>query len=109
VHTNEKIEQFVDMYIFCDVSLLPNPLQNAQEHQHTCTCKKKTMLFVDLMLCIEKNYLLFVQFDVMHRKQLYFNTLIFLFLTRGVGTSKIFRLKFIIQKLVQLYNKNILS
>jgi hypothetical protein len=33
VHTNEKIEQFVDMmYISCDVLLLPNPLQNAQQH-----------------------------------------------------------------------------
>jgi hypothetical protein len=29
------------MYISCDVSLLPNPLQNAQQHQHTRTCKKK--------------------------------------------------------------------
>jgi hypothetical protein len=25
-----------------DVSLLPNPLQNAQQHQHTRTCKKKS-------------------------------------------------------------------
>ncbi len=41
MHTNEEIEQIVDMYIFYDVSLLPNPLQNAQQHQHTCTCKKK--------------------------------------------------------------------
>jgi len=33
VHTNEKIEQFVDMiYISCDLLLLPNPLQNAQQH-----------------------------------------------------------------------------
>ncbi len=40
VHTNEKIEWFVDMYISCDVSLLANPLQNAQ-HQHTNKCKKK--------------------------------------------------------------------
>ncbi len=32
VHTNEEIEQFVNMYISCDVSLLPNPLQNAQQH-----------------------------------------------------------------------------
>ncbi len=33
VHTNEKIEQFVDMmYISCDVLFLPNPLQNAQQH-----------------------------------------------------------------------------
>jgi hypothetical protein len=38
MHTNEKIEHFVDMYISCDVSLLPNPLQNAQPHQHMCTC-----------------------------------------------------------------------
>jgi hypothetical protein len=30
MHTNEKIEQFVDMYISCDVLLLRNPLQNAQ-------------------------------------------------------------------------------
>jgi hypothetical protein len=28
------------MYISCDVSILRNPLQNAQ-HQHTHTCKKK--------------------------------------------------------------------
>ncbi len=41
VHTNEEIEQFVDMYISRDVSLLPNPLQNVQQHQHTHTCKKK--------------------------------------------------------------------
>jgi hypothetical protein len=41
MHINEKIEKFVDMYISYDVSLLPNPLQNAQQHQHTCTCKKK--------------------------------------------------------------------
>jgi len=26
MHTNEKIERFVNMYISCDVSLLPNPL-----------------------------------------------------------------------------------
>jgi hypothetical protein len=35
VHTNEKIEYFVNMYISCDVSLIPNLLQNAQQHQHT--------------------------------------------------------------------------
>ncbi len=29
VHINEKIENFVNMFIFCDMSLLPNPLQNA--------------------------------------------------------------------------------
>jgi hypothetical protein len=32
MHTNEKIEKFVDMHIFYDVSLLLNPLQNAQQH-----------------------------------------------------------------------------
>jgi len=32
MHINEKIEKFVDVYISCDVSLLPNPLQNAQQH-----------------------------------------------------------------------------
>jgi hypothetical protein len=26
------------MYISCDISLLPNPLLNAQQHQHTRTC-----------------------------------------------------------------------
>jgi hypothetical protein len=40
VQPNEEIEQFVNMHIFYDVSLLPNQLQNAQ-HQHTCTCKKR--------------------------------------------------------------------
>jgi hypothetical protein len=30
MHINEKIEWVVNMYISCDVSLLPNPLQNAQ-------------------------------------------------------------------------------
>jgi hypothetical protein len=49
VHTNEKIEWFVDMYISCDVSLLLNPLQNTQQHQHTHTCVKKTMLFVNFI------------------------------------------------------------
>jgi hypothetical protein len=32
MRTNEEIEKFVDMRISCDVSLLPNPLQNAQQH-----------------------------------------------------------------------------
>jgi hypothetical protein len=26
VHTNEEIEWFLSMYIYCDISLLPNPL-----------------------------------------------------------------------------------
>jgi hypothetical protein len=42
----------------------------------------------------------------MHRKQLYFDALICLFLTGGVRISKTFALKFIIQILLWLYNKN---
>ncbi len=42
----------------------------------------------------------------MHRKQLYPNTLICLFLTRGVGTGKTFTLKLIIQGLLWLYNRD---
>jgi hypothetical protein len=38
---NEEIENFVDMYIGCDVSLLPITLQNAQ-HQHIKKCFKKS-------------------------------------------------------------------
>jgi hypothetical protein len=45
--------------------------------------------------------------DVMHRKKLYFDTLICLFLTKDVGTGKTFTLKFIIQGLLQLYNRDI--
>jgi hypothetical protein len=30
MHTNEEVKRFVNMYISYDVSLLPNPLQNAQ-------------------------------------------------------------------------------
>jgi hypothetical protein len=41
VHTNEEIERFVNMYISCDVSLLPNLVQNAQQCQNTHRCKKK--------------------------------------------------------------------
>ncbi len=53
VHTNEEIEQFIEMYISCDVSLLPNPVQNAQQHQHTHMCKKKkTMLFIIYVMFI---------------------------------------------------------
>jgi hypothetical protein len=29
------------MYISRDVSLFPNPSQNTQQYQHTCTCKNK--------------------------------------------------------------------
>jgi hypothetical protein len=56
MHTNEEIEKFVDMYIFCDVLSSPNLLQNAQQHQHTHTCKKKPCCFVDFIthcfLCV---------------------------------------------------------
>jgi hypothetical protein len=41
MHTNEKIKQFVEIYVSCDGSLLPNPLQNAQQHQQMCAYKKK--------------------------------------------------------------------
>jgi hypothetical protein len=40
VNKNEKNEQFIDMYIYCDVSLLPNSIQNAQQHEHMITCKR---------------------------------------------------------------------
>jgi hypothetical protein len=42
----------------------------------------------------------------MHKKQLYPNALICLFLTRGVGIGKTFTLKLIIQGLLQLYNRD---
>jgi hypothetical protein len=45
--------------------------------------------------------------DVMHRKKLYFNAPICLFLARDVGTNKNFTLKFIIQGSLQLYNGDI--
>jgi hypothetical protein len=43
--------------------------------------------------------------DAMHREQLYFDTPICLFLTRGVGTNKTSTLKLIIQGLLRLYNR----
>jgi hypothetical protein len=45
--------------------------------------------------------------DVMHKKQLYLDTLICLFFIKAVGTSKTLTLKFIIEGLLRLYNKNI--
>jgi hypothetical protein len=42
INTNEKIFFFVNKYISCNVSLLPITLQNAQQHQHTWTYKKKS-------------------------------------------------------------------
>jgi hypothetical protein len=41
MESKQKIEQFVNMYNSCDVLLLSNRLQKAQQHQHTCTCRKK--------------------------------------------------------------------
>jgi hypothetical protein len=32
MHTNEEFEKSINMYISYDVSLLPNPLQNAQQN-----------------------------------------------------------------------------
>jgi hypothetical protein len=45
----------------------------------------------------------------MRKKKLYLDILICLFLARGVGTSKTFTLKLIIQGLLRLYNKDISS
>jgi hypothetical protein len=45
--------------------------------------------------------------DVMHKKQLYLDTLICLFFIKAVGSSKTLTLKFIIEGLLRLYNKNI--
>ncbi len=45
--------------------------------------------------------------DVRHKKQLYLNTFICLFLIGGVGIGKTFTLKLIIQGLLWLYNRNI--
>jgi hypothetical protein len=41
IQMNKLIKLFVDKYISCNLSLLPITLQNAQQHQHTQTCKKK--------------------------------------------------------------------
>jgi hypothetical protein len=41
INTNVEIEAFIDRYISSDVSLLPTKLQNAQQHQHSRTCRKK--------------------------------------------------------------------
>jgi hypothetical protein len=41
INTNEYVENFINKYISCHVSLLPITLQNAQQHQHIRTCKKK--------------------------------------------------------------------
>jgi hypothetical protein len=44
VHTNEEIEWFVNMYISYDVSLLPNPLQNAQNINTHVNVKKNNVV-----------------------------------------------------------------
>jgi hypothetical protein len=43
-HINEEIEWFINMYIACDVSLLPNPLQSAQQCQLCVHVKEKPCL-----------------------------------------------------------------
>ncbi len=48
---NEEIENFMDMYIGCDVSLLPITLQNV-EHQHIKQCKKKITCYLQIPLSI---------------------------------------------------------
>ncbi len=45
--------------------------------------------------------------DVMYRNQLFLNTPICLFLIGGARTKKTFTVKFIIQGLLQLYNRDI--
>jgi hypothetical protein len=51
VNTNEKIENFVNKYISCDVSLLP-----ITQPQHIQTCKEKIMLFIkSIIKCIYLN------------------------------------------------------
>jgi hypothetical protein len=47
--------------------------------------------------------------DVMHKNEFYSNTQICLFLIGDVETDKTFTLKFIIQELIRLYNRNIFS
>jgi hypothetical protein len=58
VHTNEEIEKFVNMYIFCDISLVSNPLQNAQQHNTLVHVRKKIMFFVEIithcLLCVKQ-------------------------------------------------------
>jgi len=72
VHTNEEIEQFGDMYISCNVSLLPNPLPNAQQHQHMYVhVKRKIMLFVKFithcLLCLkQKTHNLLKKMGIIH-------------------------------------------
>jgi hypothetical protein len=60
VHTNEKFKEVVNMYISCQVLLLPNLLQNAQQHQDTPTCKKNNNVVCRFHyplppICVTKN------------------------------------------------------
>jgi len=50
INTIEEIKIFVDKYISCNVSLLPITLQNAQQHEHTSTFKKKIMLSINSVI-----------------------------------------------------------
>ena len=42
VNSTEEIERFVDKYITNDKTLLPEALQEAQTHKHSCTCRRKS-------------------------------------------------------------------
>jgi hypothetical protein len=72
VHTNEEIEQFVDMYISCNVCLLPNPLPNAQQHRLMYVhVRRKIMLFVNFIThclpCLkQKTYNLLKKMGIIH-------------------------------------------
>jgi hypothetical protein len=46
INTNLKKNIFVNKYIACNVSLLPITLQNAQQHQHTWTYKRKKSCYL---------------------------------------------------------------
>ncbi len=47
--------------------------------------------------------------DIMYRKQKYPNILIHIFLTRSAQIGKTFTLKLMIQRLLQIYNKDLSS
>ena len=40
INSNEEIESFVDKYISSGQTQLPEPLQEAQTHKHSKTCRK---------------------------------------------------------------------
>jgi hypothetical protein len=62
--------------------------------------------YFNLFKQLNEVFCFFVLMMLWIKKQLYAYTFICLFLTRGVGSSKNFTLKFIIQGLLQLYNRD---